>query len=324
MQSTVEGKDNLHVAIIMDGNGRWATRRGLPRSTGHRAGVAAVRRVAEAAPDLGVTTLTLFAFSSDNWRRPQQEVSTLMSLLRYYLRTESARLIDSGTRLTVIGRRDRLPSGTGNRHGDAARSANCPRLFLARRNRQCSRTLAGGSCSLARGFRSASRCARAEGRRRCRPAHPHRRRKAPVRLPVVGVRLRGTLLRRNPMARFRQRASACRDRRLPWAGTAFRRAPPSACARRRRMIRRRPWWRRRIRLQLWIAGVNRPIIISSSRATRSTAALAIRGFLRTPQSSKPALAKPQFHRRYCDPGVRGRRGKGAQSYRGSAPLCFII
>jgi undecaprenyl diphosphate synthase len=68
MQSTVEGKDNLHVAIIMDGNGRWATRRGLPRSTGHRAGVEAVRRVAEAAPDLGVTTLTLFAFSSDNWR----------------------------------------------------------------------------------------------------------------------------------------------------------------------------------------------------------------------------------------------------------------
>src|SRR5215472_2265663 len=91
MQSTVEGKDNLHVAIIMDGNGRWATRRGLPRSTGHRAGVAAVRRVAEAAPDLGVTTL--------------------VSLLRYYLRTESARLIDSGTRLTVIGRRDRLPRG---------------------------------------------------------------------------------------------------------------------------------------------------------------------------------------------------------------------
>ena len=111
MQSTVEEKHNLHVAIIMDGNGRWATRRGLPRSTGHRAGVAAVRRVAEAAPDLGVTTLTLFAFSSDNWRRPQQEVSTLMSLLRYYLRTESARLIDSGTRLTVIGRRDRLPRG---------------------------------------------------------------------------------------------------------------------------------------------------------------------------------------------------------------------
>src|SRR5499427_6456282 len=102
MQSTVEGKDNLHVAIIMDGNGRWATRRGLPHSTGHRAGVAAVRRVAEAAPDLGVTTLTLFAFSSDNWRRPQQEVSTLMLLLRYYLRTELARLVESGTHLTVI------------------------------------------------------------------------------------------------------------------------------------------------------------------------------------------------------------------------------
>jgi len=111
MQSTVEGKDNLHVAVIMDGNGRWATRRGLPRSAGHRAGVDAVRRVVEAAPDLGVTTLTVFAFSSDNWRRPQREVSALMSLLGYYLRTEPARLIESGTRLTVIGRRDRLPHG---------------------------------------------------------------------------------------------------------------------------------------------------------------------------------------------------------------------
>ena len=72
MQSTTEPKDRLHVAVIMDGNGRWATRRGLPRSAGHRAGVQAVRRVVEAAPDLGITTLTLFAFSSDNWRRPHE------------------------------------------------------------------------------------------------------------------------------------------------------------------------------------------------------------------------------------------------------------
>jgi undecaprenyl diphosphate synthase len=126
MQSTVNGKHNLHIAIIMDGNGRWATPRGLPRSAGHRAGVNAVRRVVEAAPDLGVTTLTLFAFSSDNWRRPEQEVSTLMALLRHYLRTQLARLNESRTRLTVIGRRDRLPHGLSNAiaAGERATAAN--------------------------------------------------------------------------------------------------------------------------------------------------------------------------------------------------------
>jgi undecaprenyl diphosphate synthase len=101
----------LHVAIIMDGNGRWATRRGLPRSAGHRAGVNTVQRVVEAAPDLGVGTLTLYAFSSDNWRRPVAEVSALMALLRQYMRSELRRLVDAGVRLTVIGRRDRLPDG---------------------------------------------------------------------------------------------------------------------------------------------------------------------------------------------------------------------
>lgn len=95
----------------MDGNGRWATARGLSRSEGHRAGVEAIRRVCRAAPELGVATLTLFAFSSDNWRRPPAEVSALMGLLRHYLRTEIATFIDSGIHLTVIGRRDRLPDG---------------------------------------------------------------------------------------------------------------------------------------------------------------------------------------------------------------------
>jgi undecaprenyl diphosphate synthase len=131
MQSTLNRKDKLHVAIIMDGNGRWATRRGLPRSAGHRAGIRTVRRVMEAAPDLGVGTLTLFAFSSDNWRRPDQEVRTLMSLLRHYLRTELRRLVDSGTRLTVIGRRDRLPDGVGADIAEAENaSASGSRLDL--------------------------------------------------------------------------------------------------------------------------------------------------------------------------------------------------
>src|SRR6202521_3790309 len=101
MPSTLQYNVNLHVAIIMDGNGRWAMRRGLPRSAGHRAGVHAVRRVVEASPDLGLAALTLFAFSSDNWRRPDEEVIALMSLLRQYLRSELARLVESGARLTV-------------------------------------------------------------------------------------------------------------------------------------------------------------------------------------------------------------------------------
>jgi undecaprenyl diphosphate synthase len=101
---------SLHVAIIMDGNGRWATRRGLPRAAGHRAGADAVRRAVEAAPDLGIGALTLYAFSSDNWRRPPNEVATLMRLFARHLHTETPRLTANGARLTVVGRRDRLPT----------------------------------------------------------------------------------------------------------------------------------------------------------------------------------------------------------------------
>jgi undecaprenyl diphosphate synthase len=99
----------LHVAIIMDGNGRWAARRGLPRVAGHRAGVGALRRVVERAPDVGIRRLTVYAFSSDNWRRPPQEVESIMWLLRRYLRLEAERLRDRDARIEIIGRRDRLP-----------------------------------------------------------------------------------------------------------------------------------------------------------------------------------------------------------------------
>jgi undecaprenyl diphosphate synthase len=98
------------VAIIMDGNGRWGVRQGACRAEGHRAGVEAVRRVVEAAPDLGITSLTLYAFSSDNWRRPSAEVEMLMALFRAYLTSDGARLVREGARLTMIGRRDRLPA----------------------------------------------------------------------------------------------------------------------------------------------------------------------------------------------------------------------
>jgi undecaprenyl diphosphate synthase len=99
----------FHAAIIMDGNGRWATRRGMPRQAGHAAGVEALGRVIEAAPDLGIGTLTVYAFSADNWHRPKVEVAALMALLRRYLEAETRRLVQGGARLTVIGRRDRLP-----------------------------------------------------------------------------------------------------------------------------------------------------------------------------------------------------------------------
>jgi undecaprenyl diphosphate synthase len=128
MQSTLEEQDSLHVAIIMDGNGRWAERRDMPRSAGHREGIEAVRRVVEAAPDLGIGALTLFAFSSDNWRRPPLEVEVLMLLLRQYLRRDVRRLADSGVRLTVIGRRDRLPEGLAQQI--AAAEAACALVTL--------------------------------------------------------------------------------------------------------------------------------------------------------------------------------------------------
>jgi undecaprenyl diphosphate synthase len=102
--------DKIHAAIIMDGNGRWATRRGMPRPAGHAAGVEALGRVVEAAPPLGIDTLTVYAFSADNWQRPKAEVGALMGLIRRYVETEVRRLAESGTRLAVIGRRDRLPS----------------------------------------------------------------------------------------------------------------------------------------------------------------------------------------------------------------------
>jgi undecaprenyl diphosphate synthase len=104
-------RDKLHVGIIMDGNGRWATRRGLSRLRGHEAGVEAIRRIVEAAPDQGIGTLTLYAFSTDNWRQPRAEVSALMGLLRFYLANEIESLVRNGVRLHVIGRRDRLPDG---------------------------------------------------------------------------------------------------------------------------------------------------------------------------------------------------------------------
>ena len=109
INETRKAWDGVHVAIIMDGNGRWATSRGLPRSAGHHAGLKSARRIVEAAVRADVGTLTLYAFSSDNWHRPRREVGALMALLRRALITEGKRCVDNGVRLTILGRRDRLP-----------------------------------------------------------------------------------------------------------------------------------------------------------------------------------------------------------------------
>jgi len=99
---------NLHVGIIMDGNGRWAQRRGLPRTAGHVEGAKTVSEIVETAARAGVRVITLYAFSSDNWRRPGAEVTALMGLLRRYITTETRRCIEQSIRINFIGRRDRL------------------------------------------------------------------------------------------------------------------------------------------------------------------------------------------------------------------------
>ena len=111
-----------HVAIIMDGNGRWATARGLPRVAGHRRGADAVRRVVRGAGELGIPILTLFAFSTENWTRPADEVSDLMGLLRHYLRNELKELHKNGVRLRVIGNREGLAPDIVNDIADAERT----------------------------------------------------------------------------------------------------------------------------------------------------------------------------------------------------------
>jgi undecaprenyl diphosphate synthase len=120
-----------HVAIIMDGNGRWAASRGVPRVIGHKNGAEAVRRTVEAAVDLGVSYLTLFGFSSENWNRSKQEIGDLMGLLRVYLKSEIAELHKKGVRLRVIGDRDRFaPSLVQLIESSEAMTAGNDRLTL--------------------------------------------------------------------------------------------------------------------------------------------------------------------------------------------------
>jgi undecaprenyl diphosphate synthase len=122
---------NLHAALIMDGNGRWANQRGLHRIAGHAAGAEALRHIVEAASDAGIGILTVYAFSSDNWKRPQPEVDALMELLARYLGSETPRCVANGIRMTIIGRRDRLPASLVEAIHHAERETHlCGRLHL--------------------------------------------------------------------------------------------------------------------------------------------------------------------------------------------------
>jgi undecaprenyl diphosphate synthase len=126
-----DGAAGLHVAIIMDGNGRWAKRRGLPRAFGHREGVAALRRTVEAAPDLGVSRLTVFGFSTENWRRPPPEISELMSLMKAYFHSDLGRLERAGVKIRILGRREGLEAEIQKIVEEAERrTAHNDRFFL--------------------------------------------------------------------------------------------------------------------------------------------------------------------------------------------------
>src|SRR5690349_25055163 len=131
VSSAQASSQRLHVAIITDGNGRWATSRGLPRSAGHRAGAETARRIIEAAPRLGIHTLTLFALSSANWKRPAAEVNAILRLLHEYLLTETTHCVEEGVRLSIIGRRDRVPATLRQAIADSeAATARGTRLHL--------------------------------------------------------------------------------------------------------------------------------------------------------------------------------------------------
>ena len=204
-------QSTLHVAVIMDGNGRWANRlgsaarRGTPRGRGSAAGDRGSRA------GLGVGTLTAYAFSSDNWKRPAEEVEVLMALLAWYLEEETPRLLSSGVRLSVIGRRDRLPgacwrpSRCGANHRTTARACTCGwRSTIRRGMRFCGRRTGMSGRFHRSGSKSSCELpARASGG----SADPDRRGAAPERLPAMGVRLCGTGFHAAHVAGVRCRAT---------------------------------------------------------------------------------------------------------------------
>jgi undecaprenyl diphosphate synthase len=208
----------LHIAIIMDGNGRWAVSRGRPRTAGHAAGVEAVRRVVEAAADLGIGTLTLFAFSSDNWRRPDVEVRALMRLFRSYLTAEAAKCAENGVRIMVIGRRDRLSPGLVRVIEEAeAATAHADRSLL-----RIAVDYSARDAILRAAARLRGELPSREGFARLLAEPPHDGREASLRLPALGVRLRRAGLHGPHVARLHGSGSGGRGAGVLPAGEAVR------------------------------------------------------------------------------------------------------
>ena len=200
----------------MDGNGRWAAARGLPRVAGHRAGARTVRRIVEAAPDLGITTLTLYAFSEDNWSRPEREVSALMKLLGRYLMKETDRCVANGVRLdshrpprpfarAVCSRCWKKPNGRPPK----ASACICAWPSTIPRARPFSTPPDRAGADLTEANRSPPP---GPGRR---PADPHQRRAAPERFPALGMRLRRNGLHGTKVARALRGRRRLRHIRVP-------------------------------------------------------------------------------------------------------------
>jgi hypothetical protein len=205
-----------HIAIIMDGNGRWAQARGLPRIAGHRRGGEAVRRTVAAAQELGIPYLTLFGFSSENWRRPASEIHDLMALLRHYLRGEIAELHKNGIRLRVIGHLSRLDpdivamieEAEATTRGNSAIHLTIALSYGGRDRRGGARhrgTGGGGPPRSHRGHRGTARPPSLHRRSsRSRSVDPHQRRTAHQQLFAMAMRLFRTRLHEDAMAGFFQ------------------------------------------------------------------------------------------------------------------------
>jgi undecaprenyl diphosphate synthase len=220
-----------HVAIIMDGNGRWAKARGLPRVAGHRRGADAVRRVVRGAGELGIPVLTLFAFSTENWARPADEVSDLMGLLRHYLRSELEELRKNGARLRVIGNREGLAPDIvrdiaeaenltqGNSRIDVNICVNYgSRDEIVRAARILAKRAVAGELT-ADGIDESSfeRETPYGWRTRSGSPDPDQRRAADQQLPPLAVRLRRAGFRRHAVAGFRQGTPGAGSSRVPSA-----------------------------------------------------------------------------------------------------------
>ena len=228
-----------HIAIIMDGNGRWAKRRHLPRIAGHRSGVAAVRSTVETAARIHIPALTLYSFSAENWKRPKGEVSFLMNLLRRYLKMELPTLMENNIRLQYIGRQQELPQEVQERmawaremterntgmvltlalnYGSRTELVDCFNALVQRGVAQWRHRAPEGRRALHRAASLYQRPARTRSR------HPHQRRNAAQQLPAVAGGLRRDLRHRDAVARLPRHAIAGSHRGLPEARAPLRRA----------------------------------------------------------------------------------------------------